>query len=324
MKIEQLKTYHAGRPIVLKAVQIGGTTITIHGSILKTARLHDDWFTEVKTPTDIAAELRHERLADLFTFWHLFPEPSSAQHDFRMEPVALSALPIASHDHWTAHQITKEVRKNIKKAARRGVEVRRVEFNDDFVAGITRIFNEAPIRQRTPFWHYGKGFDQVKAEMGQDLDRSDFIGAYFEGELIGFYKFICGKNFAQPVVSISMLKHRDKYTDTALISEAVRYCSQRGLRYLTYGEWRRDSHREFLESHGFEQVIVPRYHIPLTFTGSMFLKTNLHLGWKNLLRGSLPEPVLNRLYGIRSRWYRSRLGAAPFETAEIAKGSKGK
>ena len=239
----------AGKPIYLDAVTVGGTTITLHGSLPTIARVHKDWFTPVHNPAEISHLLRSARIADLFTFRQVLPH-TSKQYDFPMEWTAISALPIRSHEDWLNHS-TKEVRKNVKKACRRGVTIRRVAFDDSLVHGITNIFNEARLRQGGPFWHYGKRFAEVKEEMGQDLQDAQFIGAYFEGDLIGFYKLVFGTCFAQPVMSLSMLSHRDKYTDTALISEAVTICAERRLQYLTYGDWRRDSHRDFLESHGF-------------------------------------------------------------------------
>ena len=309
MNTETLKVYREGRPTYLDTITVSGTTITLHGSLLRTAKVHDEWFNTPESPGDISRFLRQERLADLFTFWQLPPDVS-ATYDFPMEWVAISALPLTSYEHWFTDQIRKEVRKNIKKSARRGVEIRRIEFDDDLVSGITRIFNEAKVRQGRLFWHYGKGAREVKAEMGQDLERSHFIGAYFEGELIGFFKLRLGKCFAQPVVSLSMLKHRDKYADTALISEAVKFCSERGLQYLTYGEWRRDSHKEFLESHGFSKVLLPRYYVALTPLGSFCLKVGTHKGMKEFLKELPPQPALRAALTLRSRWYRWRFGTA--------------
>ena len=59
-----------------------------------------------------------------------------------------------------------------------------------------------------PFWHYGKDFDTLKRGLSRDLDRSKFIGAYDQGELVGFVKlnFAPGR-FANPGLIVSKLKH---------------------------------------------------------------------------------------------------------------------
>jgi hypothetical protein len=306
MKTATITVYQHGRPLSLEAVMLGGTTITIQGGLLRTAMIHNEWINRVEEPKEVADALRRKRLADLFTFWELLRD-TTPQYDFPMEWVPISALPITTHEEWASRQARKEVRKNIKKASRRGVEVRPVEFDAELVAAITRIFNEVSVRQGKPFWHYGKGIEEVKAEMGQDLDRSHFIGAYFAGELIGFYKLMIGGCFAQPVMSLSMVKHRDKYTDTALISEAVKFCAERRLRYMTYGEWRRDNHRMFLEGHGFNKVLIPRYYVPLTYRGYVSLKLRVHNGLKEGLKRLLPDSVLAGALTLRSRWYQRAL-----------------
>jgi hypothetical protein len=302
MTTKKLKVYRDGRPLYLDAVTVGATTITVEGSLLRIARAHHEMFDVIEAADEISALLRRERLADLFTFTQILPE-TTPKYDFPMEWDAISALPVTSYEHWFTHQIRTADRKEIKKASRRGLEIRSVEFDDTLVSGITRIFNEAPVRRGRPFWHYGKTLDQVRTEVGQDLDRSQFIGAYFEGELIGFHKLIGGRCFAVPVLCLSSLKHRDKLTDTALMSAAVRFCSDRGLRYLLYGDWRRGSHRHFLERHGFEKVLLPRYYVPLTFWGSLCLMLRTHKGWRGFLKGLLPEATLEAMLALRSRWY---------------------
>ena len=306
MKIDKIRVYRQGKPAELDAVTVGDTQVAIQGTLPRLAVVPNEWINSAHNPTEIIRVLRQEALADIFVFWELFPE-SSLRHAFPMELVPISALPITSHDEWLSDQIRKEVRKNIKKAARRGVEIRRVEFNDSLVSGMTRIFNEAKVRQGKPFWHYGKTVENVKDEMGQDLHRSHFIGAYFEDELIGFYKLIIERCFAQPVMSLSMIRHRDKYADTALISEAVRLCAEYRLQYMTYDEWRRDNHKEFLESHGFSRLLVPRYYVPLTYRGSVCLKLKTHKGLKQAVRGLLPDSLLSVALRLRSRWYQLAL-----------------
>ena len=60
------------------------------------------------------------------------------------------------------HQIKSRVRNQIRKAEKEGLVVKEVPYDDDFVRGMTAIFNESPVRQGRPFWHYGKSFETVK------------------------------------------------------------------------------------------------------------------------------------------------------------------
>ena len=64
--------------------------------------------------------------------------------------------------------------------------MREAAYDDEFVRGMTEIFNEAPIRQGRRFWHYGKDFETVKQQFSRYLFREEMIGAYYGGEMIGF------------------------------------------------------------------------------------------------------------------------------------------
>src|SRR5690348_3852786 len=136
----KLRVYRDGRPRDLVSVTAGGTVITIDDSLLRIARTRHEMFDVVAAPNAIVEELRRGRLADLFTFTQLLPDITPL-YEFPMEWQAISALPIKSYEHWHTHQIRTNVRKEIKKAGRRGVEIRVATFDAPFIEGITRIFN---------------------------------------------------------------------------------------------------------------------------------------------------------------------------------------
>ena len=175
-------------------------------------------------------------------------------------------------------------------------------FDDDLVRGITAIFNESPFRQGKPFWHYGKDFDTVKKEMSLDLDRSEFIGAYQNGELIGIVKLLYAEKIAEPTIIVSKTKYQKKYVSNALIANSVEMCAMRGIPYLKYGPWWRGSMADFLRRHGFERMQVPRYYVPLTTKGKMIIGFRLHRGIKQML----PESLIIRLINLRTKWYLRR------------------
>ncbi len=165
---------------------------------------------------------------------------------------------------------------------------------------MTAIFNESPIRQGRRFWHYGKDFETVKRQFSRFLFRERMIGAYFEGEMVGFIMLADAGRFALTGQIISSLKHRDKSPNNALIAKAVEVCAANDLPYLIYLFWTDDSLAEFKRRCGFERVRVPRYYVPLTWKGALALKTGAHRGWKTLI----PARVKTSLKRIRRSWYR--------------------
>src|SRR5438067_796336 len=62
--------------------------------------------------------------------------------------------------------------------------------DDDLVAGIVAINNESALRQGKPFYHYGKSVEAVRRDYSSFADRAEFIGAYFNDELIGFVQIV--------------------------------------------------------------------------------------------------------------------------------------
>jgi hypothetical protein len=56
---------------------------------------------------------------------------------------------------------------------------------------------------------------------------------------------------------------------------------------------------EFKRRNGFEQLNFPRYYVPLTFKGKIYVSLRLYRG----AVGLLPAPVLNLLLKIRDKIY---------------------
>ena len=137
---------------------------------------------------------------------------------------------------------------------------------------MTAIFNESPVRQGRPFWHYGKDFETVKTQFSRYVYRERMIGAYYEGELVGFIMLANAGRFGITGQIISSLKHRDKSPNNALIAKAVEVCAEQGLGHLIYLFWSEDSLAEFKRRCGFEPVRVPRYWVPLTWKGRSRLR----------------------------------------------------
>jgi len=267
---------------------------------VKTARLRDEWFMDVREPESFSAQLRtgRARKVDLFTFWRR-PGVEAQAFDYHREPEFVAALPVRSYESWWNEQIDGKTRNLVRKGEKKGLAVQVVSFDDRLIEGMTKIFNETPIRQGRRFWHYGKAFDRIKAEMSDRLPTSVFIGAYASGELVGFVKLLLLREYAMMVEIISEVRHRDKAPNNSLIAAAVRECARLQIPMLTYSTWGPPSLASFKEHNGFEKLELPRYYVPLTIWGHVVLRLRLHRGFGALL----PEPLTERLRAARSRFY---------------------
>jgi hypothetical protein len=289
-----------GQPARLRCVDLQGHTFAVHGGALRTVTLEDEWYEDLEDPEAVVREMKSSlaRKPDLFTFWQRMPDVEP-RHAYHVEHEEIAVLKIQSYEHWWKNQIKSRVRNQIRKAEKEGLVVKEVPYDDEFVRGMTAIFNESPVRQGRPFWHYGKSFETIKAQFSRYIHRERMIGAYFEGELIGFIMLGDAGRFGLTGQIISSLKHRDKSPNNALIAKAVEVCAQQGLGYLIYLFWSEDSLAEFKRRCGFEPVRVPRYWVPLTWKGRLALTLGAHRGWKALI----PATVKLRLKAIRRRWY---------------------
>jgi hypothetical protein len=293
-----------GRPAYVISVNIGGILFISTGKFIKMAKVEKEFVNEVEDPASVLVQLKNAGLkADIFTFMQPFCE-RRPKYKYYMEWDNVAAIPLKGYDYWREKQIPKQTRRALRKGFEKGIEVKEVAFNDDLVKGITDIFNETPLRQDKPFWHYGKNFDQVKADMMRDIDRSEFIGAYYKGELIGFIKLLFGEMYARTVQNISKIAHREKYPSNALISKAVEVCCKKEIPFLIYGEFEYGKTGstgliEFKRHNGFEKIEIPRYYIPLTLKGRILLAMGLHHG----IKGLIPWKIIRFLLEIRKKWY---------------------
>jgi hypothetical protein len=294
------QTLVKGQPASIRCFELLGHTFVVEGGAFTKVSLEDEWFEDLDDPQTVVQALKHQlgKVPDLFTFWQRVPD-LELHHAFHTEWEELAVLPIQSYEHWWKNQIKSRVRNQIRKAEKEGLVVKEVPYDDDFVRGMTAIFNESPVRQGRPFWHYGKSFETVKMQFARYVHRERMIGAYFDGQLVGFIMLANAGRFGLTGQIISSLKHRDKSPNNALIAKAVEVCAQQGLGYLIYLFWSEDSLAEFKRRCGFEPVRVPRYWVPLTFKGRLALATGLHSGWKSLI----PARLKARLKDWRRRWY---------------------
>ncbi len=263
-------------------------------------------------PEAFVSRLKNAPLAaDVFTFSQRVPDVVQ-KFQYRVHWDNRAAIRITTYADWLDNRAQYDVKKAVKRAKKLGVVVRTAVYDDAFVEGIRRIYDESPIRQNQVFWHYHKDFATVKRENGTFLDRSEYIGAYYNDELIGFIKMVYVGSVASTFQVISQKKHSDKKPTNALIAKAVEICEQKGLSHFVYGRYSsgdpNSSLTEFKRRNGFEQIMVPKYYLPLTARGRVALSLNLHQP-----TGRIPDPVLNFLREVRRRW-RARSLASPTPT----------
>lgn len=284
--------------------------VFVRGRIIRTARLDSDKYDSVKEPEKLLASLRELNLRiDLFTFMQVMPD-AELKHNYPMEMDNLAILPVSTYENWWNKQIRSYPRNRARQAEKRGVILREVAFDDAFVEGIWEVYNETKVRQGRPNAHYGKDVETVRREAATFLDRSIFIGAYFENKLIGFVKLVVDKTGTQAGLMniVAMIRHRDKAPTNALIAHSVRACADRKIPYLmyqsfAYGNKEKDTIAHFKEINGFERVDLPRYYIPLTPLGRIALRYGLH----RKLSDQIPKPVAAKLRQLRNAWYNRKL-----------------
>jgi hypothetical protein len=307
MQIYEEKIRVKGKDTKVPAIQINNKVVIIQGKYIKTARINDEWLEDVEDPEAIIRALKDSKVkADIFTFYQRLPE-TKPKYNYFMEWDNVAAIPIKSFDHWFKNQIHQNTRNKVRKAKKKGVEVKCTDFNDEFVKRISNIYNETPIRQGKPFWHYEKDFETLKMIHSTFLDKSDFIGAYYNDEMIGFIKLVFAGKYTRTMHVLSMVKHRDKAPINILMAKAVEICENKKIPFLVYGSFDygkrgRNSLTNFKRYNGFEKILLPRYYIPLTIKGKIILKLNLQHGAVDLL----PEKIITRLINIRERWYKKK------------------
>jgi hypothetical protein len=287
-------------------MEICGKDIRIRGKLTRIAYVDGEGYDFLDNPGEALEFLRGsgERI-DLFTFIQKLSEPSP-KYSYPMEWDNFAVLPISTFDHWWNQQIGFKARNKAKQAEKRGVVIRQVPFDDDLNRGIHAIYNESPIRQGRRFWHYGKDLEAVRRTTATFLDRSIFIGAFFQGDLIGFTKIVANEDRTQAGLMhvLSAIQHRDKAPTNALLAHAVRSCAERGIPYLwyanfSYGKNHRSSLSDFKERNGFSRVDVPRYYVPTTSLGRAALRLGLH----RTIADWIPEPAAATYRRVRSFWY---------------------
>lgn len=279
-------------------LNLRGKKFFVDGCLLRIMRLDTEYYERLEEPSAYISTMKAGTIpADIFTFVDRFSTtPRYGEFHFEDDPVAV--LNISTFDQWWKKQINDKTRNMIRRAQKAKVEVKLVPFSDDLINGIKKIYDETPMRQGKAFKHYQKPFDVLKKEHATFLETSQFLGAFFEGELIGFIKLVHDDGLSHLMQILSMVKHRDKAPTNALMAKAVETCAERHVPLLHYSSWSRRGLGDFKKHHGFEPLIIPRYYVPLNLRGEIALKLKLH----KKLAERLPEDWVDYAVRIREHW----------------------
>jgi hypothetical protein len=291
-------------------VRVADREVKVNGKFLRIAHIDGEKYRFMTDPQPVIQGLKKlSKRVDIFTFIEKLPKAEPRYH-YPMEWENYAAIPLTTFDQWWTETLGFKGRNKAKQAEKKGVKIREVPFDDNLVRGIWEIYNECPVRQGKPFWHYGKDIDTVRREASTFLDCSAFIGAYLGEQLIGFIKMTWDETSTQAGLMhiVSMVSQRDKAPTNALVVQAVRSCTDRKIPYLvysnfSYGKKQKDSLSDFKERNGFQKIDVPRYYVPLTPLGATAIK----FGLQHPLTSKLPEPLMVKLREIRNGWFMRKL-----------------
>jgi len=297
-----------GKRRLIPTFDVGDRTVVVHGRWIRTASIYrEDWMEEepVEDPERFIPRIKELGLkADLFSFSRRLPE-TSARYPFHYDWDNVAAIPISSFEDWWNNRISRKTRQEVNRAQRLRVVARVVPFDEELIREIVGLFNRISMVQGQPFKHHGKDFEKVKKDISPYSDRSAFVGAYSEGELIGYMKIVFLRGLASILNIITDPAHFEKRPGNALMAEAVKICEKKAVCFLLYGKYAygnkvNSSLAEFKRRNGFEMIKLPRYFVPLGMKGRIVTGLRLYRGALGLLPESLILPLLN----VRSWLYR--------------------
>ena len=283
---------------------IGGKEIVYSKRFFKLAHLKYEWNEELEDPKKFIEILKKGGLkADIFTFAQRLPD-SKPKYNYFFEWDSVAAIPIKSYEYWIQNQVVKNSRKKMNLAQKKGIKIKLINFDDDLVNAILKIYHETPVVRGVPNSRYTLDFETTKKLNSTFLDRATFIGAFYRDELIAYIKLVSAGKFMRTMGILSLLSHRDKAPMNLLIAKSIEICIQKSLPYLTFAKYnygKRGSKKlkAFKKNLGFESIIVPRYYIPLTLKGYIALKLRLHHEPVEYL----PKFLINILIKARNSYY---------------------
>ena len=234
-----------------------------------------------------------ERGVDIFSFversW-ILKTPNPPSNWLKTEDNVALLQVIDYKDWWET--VGKKTRNMVRRAEKAGIETKVTEPDENFVEGVWNIYNETPIRQERPFPYYG-----ITKQSTEDILKltpgATFIGAFFQGEVVGFLQLIQGDNIKIVGQILSMQKFWDKAINNSLLAKAIEVTAETKGRWLMYGRMgNHPSLDRFKESNGFVKFPITRYYVPVTGKGRVAIRLGLHREFKDALPQSLKYPLI--------------------------------
>src|SRR5207245_6194090 len=133
MGISRIDVRLDGENYCLPSIRVGDRIVVVSGGFIRTAMIYEDlWLeeTSVKNPETFLAQIKQEKLdADVFTFSQRLPEVTP-KYDFHLDWDNVAAIPLKTFEDWWQNRLPQESRKNVRRAAKRGVNVRSVQLDE--------------------------------------------------------------------------------------------------------------------------------------------------------------------------------------------------
>jgi hypothetical protein len=234
-----------------------------------------EYLYDVNVTKDLVIDLKKAG-ADLLTFVQRSFLTSRKRYPFWSEAEPIALLSITSFDEWWKFQIRSEERNRTRKAQKKGIAVKLAKIDTNFVRSSQRIYNETPIRQGRRYTGYGLSLETVK-EKFNNLNESEVLGAYYNGELVGLLWMVYGDSVARIKSFVSLTEHRDKAPNNALMAEAVKRACEKNFHFIVYEKMGYLPSLDLFKMHnGFREQIVLRHYLPLSKKGMLAMKLGVY------------------------------------------------
>jgi hypothetical protein len=305
---QSVKVRVKGQWVLVPILKVNDDILVATGKWLRIARVRGEEMKEREIgPPELYLEtLRSDKerklKADIFSFTQKLPS-IQPKYSYPMEGESIAAISLVSYKEWW-ERLPQETRKNVRRSQKRGVTIRVKEFDDELIDGIRAVNDDSPMRQGMKNAYFGLSAEETRDRYSEFVGRCEFICAYYGEEMVGFLHLVYRGDVAAILNLSAKPSHFDKRPANALMAKAVEICEAHGISHLTYGLYnygnKRDSSlREFKIRNGFEEILVPRYYVPLTPWGRLCIKLKFHRG----LIGNLPPSLISAGLRARTLWY---------------------
>ena len=308
--IQTVETRVKGQWVSVPSMAVNGELLVAKGKWPRIARVRGEEMRErdLEDPEVYLRALKGDTKqilnADIFSFTQMI-SATQPRYCYPMEWESVAAISLISYIGWW-NGLPQESRKNVRRAEKRGVVIKLKQFDEDLIEGLREVNDDSPMRQGMKNAYYGLTASETRRRYCEFVGRCDFICAYFGDEMIGFLHLVHRGAVGAILNLTTKPSHFDKRPANALLAKAVEIAEARGMTHISYGLYnygnkRNSSLKEFKVRNGFEEILAPRYYVPITLCGRLCIRAKLHRG----LIGMLPPSVIAGALRARTLWYGS-------------------